>query len=70
MGERLILVEKANRGIEETTRITVRIKESFFYRDFSDFDSKALQTYLSSNTFRKEFKHDEQTKEFVFTKSM
>ena len=70
MGQRLILVEKANRGIEETTRITVRIKEAVFYKEFSDFDGKSLQNYLSSNTFIKEFKHDPQNKEFVFTKTM
>ena len=30
MGEKMILLEKAERGIEEPTRITVRIKESTF----------------------------------------
>lgn len=70
LAQNMILLEKANRGIEEATRITVRIKENLFYREFQDFDAKSLQTYISSNTFRKEFKHDDQTKEFVFTKTM
>jgi hypothetical protein len=30
MGEKMILLEKAERGVEEPTRITVRIKESTF----------------------------------------
>lgn len=30
LGEKMILIEKAARGIEEPTRITVRIKESTF----------------------------------------
>ena len=42
MGEKMILLEKANRGIEEPARITVRIKEAVFQREFSDYDSKTL----------------------------
>ena len=59
MGNQAIALEKANRGIEEPTRITIRIKESVFYSEFSYYDAKSLQTYLNSNTFKKEFKHDE-----------
>ncbi len=70
MGEKMILLEKAERGVEEPTRITVRIKESTFQREFADFDARALHTYTRSNTFRKEFQHDEHTKEFIFTKTM
>ena len=70
MGEKMILLEKAERGVEEPTRITVRIKESTFQREFSDYDNSALHTYIRSNTFRKEFQHDEQTREFIFTKTM
>lgn len=70
LGEKMILIEKAARGIEEPTRITVRIKESTFQREFSEFDARHLLTYIHSNTFRKEFQHDDQTKEFIFTKTM
>ncbi len=42
----MILLEKAERGIEEPTRITVRIKETTFQREFSDYDSRSLQNYI------------------------
>ena len=53
MGEKMILLEKAERGVEEPTRITVRIKESTFQREFSDFDNSALHTYEVSQSLSK-----------------
>ena len=70
MGELQILRDKANRGVEVPETVTVQIKESNFKQDVSDYNSTAVDAYLKSNMFRKEFQYDPINQVITFKKTM
>lgn len=57
--ERMILLQKKEKGIEEIDTVAVQITINQFRQELgSMFEGKTVDDYLKSNLFRKEFKLD------------
>jgi hypothetical protein len=62
MAEQAAILDKHNRGVEEVEKVAVSISVQAFKQQARDYQVTAVEKFLESNMFRKEFRLEENKK--------